>query len=105
MRRGGARPARFFSGRLRMARQYRRISADCSLDMLWLPPDLFTSNASSKHKDQMPYVAEQPDGTKVWTDVHGANYGQCGGGGAPRTPPRPRQQLRAPKKAPGRLHN
>ncbi len=22
--------------------QYRRISADCHLDMLWLPPDLFT---------------------------------------------------------------
>ena len=23
--------------------QYRRISADCHLDMIWLPPDLFTS--------------------------------------------------------------
>ncbi len=22
--------------------QYRRISADCHLDMLWLPPELFT---------------------------------------------------------------
>ena len=38
--------------------QYQRISADCHLDMIWLPPDLFTSNASSKLKDRMPYVAE-----------------------------------------------
>ena len=34
-----------------MARRYQRISADCHLDMLWLPPDLFKSNASSKLKD------------------------------------------------------
>src|SRR3954451_20644431 len=65
--------------RMRMARQYRRVSADCHLALLWLPPDLFTSNASSKHKEQMPYVAEQPDVTKVWTDIPGANYGQRGG--------------------------
>ena len=45
-----------------MARQYRRISADCHLDMLWLPPDLFTSNSSSKLRDMMPYVAENSDG-------------------------------------------
>jgi predicted TIM-barrel fold metal-dependent hydrolase len=87
-----------------MPRQYRRISADCHLDMLWLPPDLFTSNASSKHKDQMPYVAEQPDGTKVWTDVHGANYGQCGGVGATGTPHVPGKQLRADKMAEAGLY-
>lgn len=87
-----------------MARQYRRISADCHLDMLWLPPDLFTSNASSKHRDQMPYVAEQPDGTKVWTDIHGANYGQCGGVGATGTPHVPGKQLRADKMAEAGLY-
>ena len=38
--------------------RYNRISADCHLDMLWLPPDLFTSNASRDMKDLMPYVAE-----------------------------------------------
>ena len=52
--------------------QYRRISADCHLDMLWLPPDLFTSNASSKMRDLMPYVAENSDGVKRWTDNSGA---------------------------------
>ena len=46
--------------------QYRRISADCHLDMIWLPPDLFTSEAPRALKEKMPYVAEQPDGTKRW---------------------------------------
>ena len=27
--------------------QYKRISADCHIDMPWMPPDLFTSNASA----------------------------------------------------------
>ena len=26
--------------------QYQRISADCHLDIIWLPPDLFTSQAA-----------------------------------------------------------
>jgi uncharacterized protein len=38
--------------------QYRRISADCHLDMIWLPPDLFTSQAARALKDQMPFVAD-----------------------------------------------
>src|SRR5436853_6300150 len=80
-------------GRLRMARQYRRISADCHLDMLWLPPDLFTSNASSKLRDLMPYVAENSDGVKRWTDNNGAEYGLCGGVGATGTPWVPGKQL------------
>jgi uncharacterized protein len=25
--------------------RYNRISADCHLDLIWLPPDLFTSEA------------------------------------------------------------
>ena len=66
--------------------QYRRISADCHLDMLWLPPDLFTSNTSSKLRDLMPYVAENADGVKRWTDNSGAEYGLCGGVGATGTP-------------------
>ena len=38
--------------------QYNRISADCHLDMPWMPPDLFTSEASREMKDRMPYVAD-----------------------------------------------
>ena len=37
--------------------RYHRISADCHIDLPWLPADLFTSNASAALKDRMPYVA------------------------------------------------
>ncbi|MBV9815637.1 MAG: hypothetical protein JO229_07785, partial [Alphaproteobacteria bacterium] len=84
--------------------QYRRISADCHLDMLWLPPDLFTSNASSKLRDLMPYVAENSDGVKRWTDNNGAEYGLCGGVGATGTPWVPGKQLRADKMAEAGLY-
>ena len=30
--------------------QYNRISADCHLDLPWMPPDLFTSMASRELK-------------------------------------------------------
>ena len=30
--------------------QYKRISADCHLDMPWMPPDLFTSMAPQRHE-------------------------------------------------------
>ena len=39
---------------------YKRISADCHLDMIWLPPDLFVSEASAALKDRMPHVADSP---------------------------------------------
>ena len=41
---------------------YQRISADCHLDMPWMPPDLFVSEASNELRDRMPYVADGPDG-------------------------------------------
>jgi len=77
--------------------QYRRISADCHLDMIWLPPDLFTANASSKLRDQMPFVAEQPDGGKRWIDNNGADYGRPGGVGAVGSDYVPGKQLRVDK--------
>ena len=42
--------------------RYSRISADCHIDLPWLPPDLFTSNASPAMKDRMPYVVDGPEG-------------------------------------------
>jgi predicted TIM-barrel fold metal-dependent hydrolase len=42
--------------------RYTRISADCHIDMPWLPVDLFTSNCSAAMKERMPYVVEGPDG-------------------------------------------
>ncbi len=40
--------------------RYQVISADCHLDLIWLPPDLFTGNASHAMKDRMPYVTDGP---------------------------------------------
>src|SRR5262249_49946460 len=60
--------------------QYKRISADCHLDLPWMPPDLFTSMASREMKDRMPYVVETEDGPK-WTANNGASFGYKNGVG------------------------
>ena len=38
--------------------KYDVISADCHVDLIWLPPDLFTANASAGFRERMPYVTE-----------------------------------------------
>ena len=64
--------------------KYEMISADCHLDLCWLPPDLFTSRASSALKDRMPYTKEGPRGP-VWVTNRGASLGlACGMGSAGR---------------------
>src|SRR5438477_2020496 len=60
--------------------QYKRISADCHLDMPWMPPDLFTSMAPRDMKDRMPFVVETDDGPK-WTANNGASFGYKNGVG------------------------
>ncbi len=60
--------------------RYTRISADSHIDLPWLPPDLFTSNASAALKARMPYVAEGADGPH-WTARNGRSFGLvCGVG-------------------------
>ena len=54
--------------------EYQRISADCHLDMPWMPPTLFTSESSNALKDRMPYVEDGPDGPQ-WVTKKGANFG------------------------------
>ncbi|HEX3538336.1 MAG TPA: amidohydrolase family protein [Stellaceae bacterium] len=54
--------------------QYKVISADCHIDLIWLPPDLFTANAGAAFKDRMPYVAEGPRG-REWVTKNGASFG------------------------------
>ena len=49
---------------------YQRISADCHIDMPWMPPELFTANASAALRDRMPYVTDGPDGPR-WTSRWG----------------------------------
>jgi predicted TIM-barrel fold metal-dependent hydrolase len=67
---------------------YTRISADCHIDMPWIPPDLFTGNASTAMRDRMPYVIDSPDGPQ-WTCKNGTSFGLVGGvgpGGAKLVP-------------------
>ena len=61
--------------------RYTRISADCHIDLPWLPFDLFTAHASAALKDRMPYVVEGPDGP-YWTTKRGAPLGFVGGTGS-----------------------
>ena len=64
--------------------KYEMISADCHLDLCWLPPDLFTSRASAALKDRMPYTKEGPRGP-FWVTNKGASLGlACGMGSAGR---------------------
>src|SRR5262245_54157806 len=65
----------------RAVMRYEAISADCHVDLCWLPPDLFTSNASAALRDRMPYVGDGPQG-KMWTTKKGANLGVVNGMGS-----------------------
>ena len=68
------------------------ISADCHVDLIWLPPTLFTDNASAAMKDRMPYVTDSDEGP-VWVSRSGARFGlQNGMGSAGR------------KYVPGQIH-
>src|SRR3989475_6093871 len=60
---------------------YTRISADCHVDLCWLPPDLFSSSASLAMKDRMPYVTDGPKGPR-WVTKKGANLGLVNGMGS-----------------------
>ncbi len=68
--------------------QYNRVSADCHLDMPWMPPELFVSEASAEMKERMPFVEDGPDGPQ-WVTNKGANFGLLNGvgpGGAKLVP-------------------
>ena len=61
--------------------RYEMISADCHIDLIWLPPDLFTGNASAALKDRMPYVTESEKGPR-WVSRSGADFGLMNGMGS-----------------------
>src|SRR5579875_686788 len=61
--------------------KYEVISADCHIDLIWLPPDLFTSNARKELKDRMPYVTETSKGPR-WVSKNGGNFGLVNGMGS-----------------------
>src|SRR5262245_4758689 len=60
--------------------RYTRISADCHIDMHWMPPDLFTTKPSAALSDRKPNVTDRPDGP-YWTSKNGMSFGLfCGVG-------------------------
>jgi predicted TIM-barrel fold metal-dependent hydrolase len=61
--------------------RYEMISADCHLDLCWLPTGLFTANASPSFRDRMPYVTDGPKGP-VWVTKKGASLGHVNGMGS-----------------------
>ena len=61
--------------------KYDVISADGHVDLIWLPPDLFTSQASGQMKDRMPFVTEGEKGPK-WVSKNGAEFGLMNGMGS-----------------------
>ena len=60
---------------------YEVISADCHIDLPWLPEDLFTSAARAALKSRMPYVSET-DGGRYWVSRNGARFGLQNGMGS-----------------------
>ena len=78
--------------------QYKRISADCHLDMIWLPPDLFTSEAPRELKERMPFVSDGANG-KEWVARNGASFGLVAGVGSAGRKYEPGQQHRADRMA------
>ena len=54
--------------------KYEIISADCHIDLPWLPADLFTANARTDLVDRMPYVTETEKGP-YWVTKAGGNFG------------------------------
>ena len=61
--------------------EYEIISADCHIDLPWLPEDLFRDNASAAFKDRMPYVTDTEKG-RYWVSKHGAQFGLQNGMGS-----------------------
>jgi predicted TIM-barrel fold metal-dependent hydrolase len=61
--------------------EYRTISADCHIDLCWLPPDLFTSQAPAALRARMPYVTDGPRGP-VWVSRNGGYFGLVNGMGS-----------------------
>ena len=67
---------------------YEVISADCHIDLCWLPPDLFVSQASADLRNRMPFVQDGPLGP-YWSTRAGAQLGLVNGMGSMGRPYKP----------------
>ena len=61
--------------------RYEVISADCHIDLPWLPEELFVSEARADLKERMPYVTETDNG-RFWVSKSGARFGRQNGMGS-----------------------
>ena len=61
--------------------RYEVISADCHVDLPWLPEDLFIGEAPAELADRMPYVVET-DAGRFWVSRKGARFGLRNGMGS-----------------------
>jgi len=61
--------------------EYQIISADCHVDLPWLPAGLFTDNASADLRERMPFVRETEKGL-YWVSNNGGNFGLKNGMGS-----------------------
>jgi uncharacterized protein len=59
----------------------RTISADCHIDLPWLPPTLFTDRAAQRFRDRLPFVTKTDSGN-FWTTRGGARFGLQNGMGS-----------------------
>jgi predicted TIM-barrel fold metal-dependent hydrolase len=60
--------------------KYQIISADCHLDIGWLPANLFLDNAPKVWKERMPQVVDTPKG-KAWVNGKDEHIAYVGGVG------------------------
>jgi len=65
-----------------MDRRGKVVSADCHIELIWLPPDLFTAAAPERLRDRMPYVDRDERGRSVWVSKGGAYFGLVNGMGS-----------------------
>lgn len=61
--------------------RYEIISADCHIDLPWLPENLFTDNARDDLKPRMPHVVQTERGSH-WVSANGAQFGLRNGMGS-----------------------
>jgi len=47
---------------------YRVISADCHIDMTWMPGDLWVKNAPARFRDRVPQVRQTDDGPRWFAE-------------------------------------
>src|SRR5687767_10811871 len=83
---------------------YDRISADCHIDLPWLPTELFVSEAPAGLRKRMPRVIED-DGRSRWITGDGRHLGLVNGVGPRGNPYVPGLNLQTDRMAAAGLYD